>query len=58
MFTCLNDVCNAKREELIQYLENYVITLGIQHVSIKRYSDESTKFLREVAIKTFTIEGH
>jgi hypothetical protein len=48
MFTCLKEVQNASRQELVQYLESWGTAC---------YDDESTSLLREAAIDTFKTEG-
>jgi hypothetical protein len=48
MFTCLQDVQNATREQLIDYLESWGTAC---------YDDEPTSLLRDAAIDTFNTEG-
>ncbi len=48
MFTCLEEVQRASRQELVQYLESWGTAC---------YDDESTSLLREAAIETFETEG-
>jgi hypothetical protein len=45
----LNDVRQATREELVQYLESWGTAC---------FDDESTSLLREAAIDTFKTEGY
>ena len=48
MFSSLEEVQNASRQELVQYLESWGTAC---------YDDESTSLLREAAIDTFKTEG-
>mgnify|MGYP001179911086 FL=1 len=48
MFNCIEDIKNASRSELVQYLESWGTAC---------YDDESTSLLRECAIDTFNTEG-
>ena len=48
MFTCLRDIQQASRGELIDYLEGWGTAC---------YDDESTSLLREAAVETFETEG-
>ena len=48
MFSSLEEVQNASRQELVQYLESWGTAC---------YDDESTSLLREAAIDTFETEG-
>ena len=48
MFTCLEDVRRATRQELVEYLENWGTAC---------FDDEPTSLLREAAIDTFETEG-
>ena len=48
MFNCIEDVKNASRSELVQYLESWGTAC---------YDDESTSLLRDAAIDTFETEG-
>ena len=48
MLTCLSEVQQATRDELIQYLESWGTAC---------FDDESTSLLREAAIDTFETEG-
>ena len=48
MFTCLSDVQQASRVELVQYLESWGTAC---------FDDESTSLLREAAVETFETEG-
>ena len=47
MFNCIEDVKNASRSELVQYLESWGTAC---------YDDESTSLLRDAAIDTFETE--
>ena len=49
MFTCIEDVKNATRDELVAYIESWGTAC---------YDDESTSLLREAAIDTFETEGY
>ena len=48
MFYSINDIRDATREDIIQYLEGWGVAC---------YDDESTSLLREAAIETFETEG-
>ena len=48
MFNCIEDIKNASRSELVQYLESWGTAC---------YDDEPTSLLRECAIDTFNTEG-
>tara|TARA_R110002073_G_C9068481_1_gene545623 strand:- start:278 stop:427 length:150 start_codon:yes stop_codon:yes gene_type:complete len=48
MFSSLEEVQNASRQELVEYLESWGTAC---------YDDESTSLLREAAIDTFKTEG-
>ena len=48
MFYSINDIHDAPREEIIQYLESW---------GTASYDDEPTSLLREAAIETFETEG-
>ncbi len=48
MFYSINDIHDATREDIIQYLEGWGVAC---------YDDESTSLLREAAIETFETEG-
>lgn len=48
MFTCIDDIRRASRDELVTYLEGWGTAC---------YDDESTSLLREAAIDTFNTEG-
>lgn len=48
MFCSINDIHDATREDIIQYLEGWGVAC---------YDDESTSLLREAAIETFETEG-
>lgn len=48
MFYSTNDILDATRKELVQYLEGWGIAC---------YAYESTSILREAAIETFETEG-
>ena len=47
MFTCLDDVRRATRQELVEFLESWGTAC---------FDDESTSLLREAAIDTFKTE--
>ena len=47
MFTCLDDVKRATRQELVEFLESWGTAC---------FDDESTSLLREAAIDTFKTE--
>jgi len=49
MFSSVEDIQKASREEIIQYLEGWGVAC---------YDDESTSLLREAAIDTFNTEGY
>jgi hypothetical protein len=49
MFSSLEEVQNASRQELVEYLESWGTAC---------YDDESTSLLREAAIDTFKTEGY
>ena len=49
MFSSVEDIQRAGREEIIQYLEGWGVAC---------YDDESTSLLREAAIDTFNTEGY
>ena len=49
MFSSVEDIQRAGREEIIQYLEGWGIAC---------YDDESTSLLRNTAIETFNMEGY
>ena len=48
MFSSVEDIQTASREEIVQYLESWGVAC---------YDDESTSLLREAAIETFETEG-
>jgi len=48
MFSCLEEIRRASRQELVAYLENWGTAC---------YDDESTSLLREAAVETFETEG-
>ena len=48
MFYSTNDIHDATRKELIQYLEGWGVAC---------YDDEATSLLRDAAIETFETEG-
>ena len=48
MFSCLEEVRRASRQELVAYLESWGTAC---------YDDESTSLLREAAVETFETEG-
>ena len=49
MFCSIEEVLEASRQELVQYLESWGTAC---------YDDESTSELREAAIDTFETEGY
>jgi len=48
MFSCLEEVRRASRQELVAYLENWGTAC---------YDDEPTSLLREAAVETFETES-
>ena len=48
MFSSVEDIQTASREEIVQYLEGWGVAC---------YDNESTSLLREAAIDTFNTEG-
>ena len=48
MFSSVEDIQKASREEIIQYLEGWGVAC---------YDDESTSLLKDAAIDTFETEG-
>ena len=48
MFNCLEDIKQANRYEIVEYLENWGTAC---------YDDESTSLLREAALECFETEG-
>jgi len=48
LFNSVEDIQEANREDIVQYLENWGTAC---------YDDESTSLLREAAIETFETEG-
>ena len=49
MFNSIEDIQEACREDIVQYLEGWGTAC---------YDDESTSLLREAAIETFETEGY
>ena len=49
MFSSVEEIKVAGREEIVQYLEGWGVAC---------YDDESTSLLREAAIDTFNTEGY